>query len=317
MAMWVLDSCVWWKNEHAPRSPTWPSLLCWRATPAGSPASELALSAPAVSRRLVALERRLSVRRLLNRTTRRLSLTPEGERYAEDGGRLLSEIQQLERGLGAARERPRGLLRVNATFGFGRWHLAPALSDFLLLYPDIEVVLDLTDRPLDLTAHAIDVGIRFGAPPDARVLAPRIVTNRRLICAAPSHVAKHGAPEMPRDLAQHHCIVIRENTAFHAWQLTNGRSVKVRGPMASNHGEEVVEWARAGLGVIFRSEWDVNPDLQQGALVRLLAVWSSTPADIHAVYPKRHHLSATVRVFLDFLTEWFESRMGQAGAAVC
>lgn len=271
-------------------------------------ASELALSPPAVSRRLAALERRLGVR-LLNRTTRRLSLTPEGERYLEEGERLLREIECLERALSASREQPRGPLRINATFGFGRRHLAPAVSDFVRQFPEVEVVLELTDRPLDLTAHAMDIGIRFGEPPDARVLTRRIVANRRLLCASPAHLAAHGTPVSPRDLARHPCIVIRENTAFHTWQLSDGRrieSVKVRGALACNHGEVAVDWALAGHGLILRSEWDVAPYLRTGELVRVLPEWSSTPsADIHAIYPQRHHLSATVRVFLDFLVERF------------
>ncbi len=279
-------------------------------------ASELALSPPAVSRRLAALEQRLGVR-LLNRTTRRLSLTPEGERYLEEGERLLRELEHLERTLSAGRELPRGLLRVNATFGFGRRHLAPAVSDFVRRHPEVEVVLDLTDRPLDLTAHAMDLGIRFGPPPDARVLARRIASNRRLLCASSSYLTAHGTPTEPRDLVRHRCIVIRENTGFHTWALTDGRetvSVKVRGTLSTNFGEIAVDWAKAGHGVILRSEWDVGADLQSGALERVLPPWASPAADIHAVYPQRHHLSATVRAFIDFLVERFEGRPLAAAA---
>ena len=273
-------------------------------------APELGLSPPAVSRRLAALEQRLGVR-LLNRTTRRLSLTPEGERYLEEGGRILREIEQLEHTLTASREQPHGLLRINATFGFGRRHLAPAVSDFVRRFADVEVILELTDRPLDLTAHAMDIGIRFGEPPDARVLARRIAANRRLLCASPAYLAAHGEPTSPRELAQHQCIVIRENTAFHTWRLGDGRqteTVKVRGALACNHGEVAVDWALAGHGLILRSEWDVAPYLRSGALRRVLPAWSDPSADIHAIYPQRHHLSATVRVFLDFLADRFEGQ---------
>jgi len=273
-------------------------------------AQQLDVTPPAVSRRLAALEQRLGVR-LLNRTTRRLSLTPEGERYLEDGQQILREIEQLERTLGASRDTPRGLLRLNATFGFGRRHLGPAISEFARHHPEIEVILQLTDRPLDLTEHAIDIGIRIGVPPDARVLARRIADNRRLPCAAPAYLAARGIPATPRELQAHDCIVIRENsTAFNHWQLTDGQqqlTVKVRGPLATNHGEVAVDWALAGHGVILRSEWDIAADLEHGRLQRILVPWIGVGADIHAVYPPRHHLSAKVRVFIDFLAERFAS----------
>ena len=279
-------------------------------------AQALGVTPPAVSRRLAALEKRLGVR-LLNRTTRRLSLTPEGERYLEDGEQILRDIESLERSLAASRATPRGLLRINATFGFGRRHLAPLVSQFAKSWPDVEIVLQLTDRPLDLTEHAMDIGIRFGAPPDARVLARKIASNRRLLCAAPAYLAQHGHPAQPRDLLNHACIVIRENNAaFNNWQLTDGKQqtmVKVRGPLSTNHGEIAVDWALAGHGIVLRSEWDVAAYLRAGQLVRVLDPWIGNSADIHAIYPQRHHLSATVRVFLDFLAEHFaDTRIGEA-----
>ena len=279
-------------------------------------AQALGVTPPAVSRRLAALEKRLGVR-LLNRTTRRLSLTPEGERYLEDGEQILRDIESLERSLAASRATPRGLLRVNATFGFGRRHLAPLVSQYAKSWPDVEIVLQLTDRPLDLTEHAMDIGIRFGAPPDARILARKIASNRRLLCAAPAYLAQHGHPAQPRDLLNHACIVIRENNAaFNNWQLTDGKQqimVKVRGPLSTNHGEIAVDWALAGHGIILRSEWDVAAYLRAGQLVRVFDPWIGNSADIHAIYPQRHHLSATVRVFLDFLAEHFaDTRIDEA-----
>ena len=279
-------------------------------------AQALGVTPPAVSRRLAALEKRLGVR-LLNRTTRRLSLTPEGERYLEDGEQILRDIESLERSLAASRATPRGMLRINATFGFGRRHLAPLVSQFAKSWPDVEIVLQLTDRPLDLTEHAMDIGIRFGAPPDARILARKIASNRRLLCAAPAYLDRHGHPAQPRDLLNHACIVIRENNAaFNNWQLTDGKQqtmVKVRGPLSTNHGEIAVDWALAGHGIVLRSEWDVAAYLRAGRLLRVLDPWVGNSADIHAIYPQRHHLSATVRVFLDFLAEHFaETRIDEA-----
>lgn len=270
--------------------------------------AELGVTPPAVSRRLAALESRLGVR-LLNRTTRRQSLTPEGERYLDEGGRILADIEQLEQGLAAGRDSVRGSLRINATFGFGRRHLAPAIADFARLHPDVEIILQLTDRPLDLTETAMDLGIRFGPPPDARVLARPIAGNRRLLCAAPGYLAEAGTPAQVQDLASHRCIVIRENTrAFNTWVLSDGQrqlSVKVRGVLSSNHGEVAVDWALAGHGIVLRSEWDVAGYLRSGQLCRVLSPWVGAAADIHVVYPQRHHLSLQVKVFIDFLVERF------------
>ncbi len=278
----------------------WPSLA--------AAAQELGVTPPAVSRRLAQLEARLGVR-LLNRTTRRLSLTAEGEHYVEVGGRILRDMEALERSLGAGNAVPHGLLRIHATFGFGRRHLAPAVSDFHGLYPAVEVVLHLSDRPLDLATHAMDISIHFGAPPDRRVLARKIATNRRLLCAAPSYLARRPPPIIPRDLQIHDCIVIRENnSAYNNWQLTDGvhqEMVKVRGPLSTNMGEIAVDWALAGHGIVLRSEWDVAPYLRAGELHRVLPQWEGALSDIHAIYPQRHQLSSKVRVFLDFLSERF------------
>ena len=293
--------------------------LAFFSTVARSPslaaaAQELGVTPPAVSRRLAQLESRLGVR-LLNRTTRRLSLTAEGERYVEDGGRILRDMEALERSLGASNDVPHGLLRIHATFGFGRRHLAPAVSDFHGLYPSVEVVLHLSDRPLDLATHAMDISIQFGTPPDRRVLARKIATNRRLLCAATSYLARRAPLGIPRDLQSHDCIVIRENNnAYNNWQLTDGEHqemVKVRGPLSTNMGEIAVDWALAGHGIVLRSEWDVATYLRAGELQRVLPLWEGMPSDIHAIYPQRHQLSSKVRVFLDFLSERFAEQLGR------
>lgn len=271
-------------------------------------AQAMGITSPNVSRRLAALEQRLGLR-LMHRTTRRLSLTAEGERYLQEGEQILRDLEGLEESLLADRDTPKGLLKVNATFGFGRRHLAPAISDFALQHPEVELILTLTDRPLDLTEHGLDVGIQFGTPPDARVQARRIASNRRLLCASPAYLAAMGEPATPQDLARHRCIVIRENTTvFNNWTLADGTdkvTVKVHGPLSANHGEVAVDWALAGHGIVLRSEWDVAGDLRAGRLQRVLAPWVGDEADIHAVYPLRHHMSARVRAFLDFLSARF------------
>lgn len=291
-----------------------------RAPSLAAAAQELGVSPPAVSRRLAALEQRLGVT-LLHRTTRRLSLSAEGERYLEEGEAILREIERLERTLTGSREEPRGLLRINATFGFGRRHLAPAIAEFSARYPEVEVILQLTDRPLDLAEHAIDVGIRFGAPADGRLVVRPLAANRRLLCAAPAYVAAHGEPLTPQDLLMHDCIVIRENdAAFNRWQLSQQdegsvtQTVKVKGRLSSNHGEVAVEWALAGRGIVLRSEWDVSGYLRRGELLRLLPQWVGTGADICAVFAPAQRLSPKVRVLVDFLAERL-APLRQEGAA--
>ena len=165
-------------------------------------ARELNLTPPAVSRRLTQMEERLGVR-LLNRTTRRISLTNEGEIYFENASRILKEIEEMEQQVARSRTTPKGLLRVNAPFGFGRTYIAPAISDFARKFPDIEVQLHLTDRPIHLPNDAIDVSIHFGQVPDSRLIAKKIAANRRLLCASPRYLAHAGAPLTPRELTLH------------------------------------------------------------------------------------------------------------------
>ena len=272
-------------------------------------AQELGVTPPAVSRRLATLERRLGVR-LLNRTTRSLGATPEGERYLDQARRILDDIGELERELAGSRSEPQGLLRVNTSFGFGRRLIAPLVSDFVRRHPKVEIQLQLTDRIPPLTDAAFDVSIRFGRPPDSRLYARRLLTNHRVLCAAPAYLDAHAPIETPKDLARHACIVIRENeAAYGSWQLfaadddKRRETVKVGGALSSNDGETAVKWALAGHGVLLRSLWDIAGELAAGRLRRVLPGWQSAPADVYALYPERMHLSAKVRAFVDFLGE--------------
>jgi DNA-binding transcriptional LysR family regulator len=267
-------------------------------------ARDIGVTPPAVSARLAQMERRLGVR-LLNRTTRRLSMTHEGEQYLTTGSKLLSALQELDRTISSSRATPKGLLRVNATFGFGRRHIAPAIAAFHRQYPDVEVQLELTDRPLNLAEAAFDVGVRFGEIPDSRLIARKVATNRRMVCASPIYVRAKGEPDTPRDLQRHQCIVLRENdTAYGTWHFSKGKrheTVKVHGVLSSNDGEATLVWALDGQGILMRSEWDATTYLQSGRLKQLLLDWSLPPADIYAVYPERLNLTAKVTAFVEFL----------------
>jgi DNA-binding transcriptional LysR family regulator len=270
-------------------------------------ARELGVTPPAVSKRLAQLEKRLGVR-LMNRTTRRLSLTPEGELYLANGSRILDELQELEQLVTRSRAEPAGLLRVNASFGFGRARIAPAISDFVARFPMMKIQLHLTDRPMSLQEEGFDLGIRFGEVPDARVNARLLMKNRRIVCASPEYVKRHGTPLLPHDLTRHACIVLRENeSAYGTWHFSRGKrveTVKVDGPLASNDGSAVLHWALEGRGVVVRSEWEIGEYLERGALVPLLVDWALPGADIHAIYLERNQLSVKLRTFVDFLGEY-------------
>jgi LysR family transcriptional regulator, transcriptional activator for dmlA len=282
-------------------------------------AAELRLTTPAISKRLAQLELRLGVR-LVNRTTRRMSLTPEGEIYLAQARRILADIDDLERQLASSSARPQGLLRVNTTLGFGRAHIAPLVSEFVRRHPQVELQLQLTPDPPALSDDAFDVCVRFGEPPDARVIARRIAPNRRLLCASPAYLERAGTPRAPADLARHNCICIRQGyDAFGTWKLRQGRrteSVKVRGNLSTNDGEIAVRWALDGHGIILRSEWDVSRYLRSGRLVQVLDAYQTPGADIHAVYPQHHQTAARVRAFVDFLAAHFAKPSTRAASRV-
>lgn len=271
-------------------------------------ARELDVTLPAVSKRLSQMEARLGVQ-LLHRTTRRIGLTAEGEVYLSHARRILAEIDDMEQLVSSAVGAPKGLLRVNATLGFGRSHIAPLISVFVKHHPEVQVQLQLTVNPPPLTEDAFDICIRFGEPPDARVIARRIAPNRRLLCAAPAYLAQHGMPKVPADLTHHNCIGIRQgDEAYGIWRLSAGKraeTVKVRGNLATNDGEIAVNWALAGHGILMRAEWDIAKYLKSGRLVQVLENWQTPPADIYAVSPQRHQTAARVRTFVDFLVTAF------------
>lgn len=269
-------------------------------------ARELNVTTPAISKRLSSMEARLGVQ-LMHRTTRRMSLTPEGELYLAHARRILADIDDMEQQVSSALAAPKGLLRVNATLGFGRSHIAPLISQFAKRYPEVQVQLQLTVNPPPLSEDAFDVCIRFGEPPDARVMARRIASNRRLICAAPVYLAKHGTPKVPSDLAQHNCLGIRQgDEAYGIWHFQIGKrteTVKVRGSLSTNDGEIAVSWALAGHGILMRAEWDIAKYLRSGRLRQVLENAHTPPADIYAVYPVRHQTAARVQAFVAFVAD--------------
>ncbi len=271
-------------------------------------ARELGLTPPAVTKRLMMLEQRLGVR-LVNRTTRRFSLTSEGESYLAQATQILDRIRDMEELVSSGRATPKGLLRVNATPGFGRTRIAPLVSRFAHDHPDVEVELQLTDRPISLVEEAYDLAIRFGELPDTRLSARKLMSNRRFLCASPAYLKKAGEPLTLEELHRHRCILHRQNDdVYGTWRLEKGKKielVKVRGAVSSNDGDVVMNWALEGHGIVQRSEWDAAKYLASGRLKEVMPGYTLPSANLYVYYLSRRNLPAKIRSFVDFLVAEF------------
>lgn len=272
-------------------------------------ARELGVSKAVVSKRIGLLEQALRVR-LLHRTTRRLSLTEQGEVVHQHALRVLDEVDHMSEAIGNHRVEPKGLLRLCASSGFGRNHVAPALSALALRYPQLEIQFELLDRPVDVLGEGFVLDIRVGAVHEPDLISRRIASNHRVLCAAPSYLERVGTPQDLQELTHHRCIVIRERDQdFGRWTLAGPQgleTVRVRGPLSANNGEVVRHWALQGHGIILRSIWDVGPAIARGELVHVLPAYAQE-AHVQAVYPTRLSQSARLRVCVEFLEDWFRS----------
>jgi DNA-binding transcriptional LysR family regulator len=273
-------------------------------------ARELGVTPPAVTKRLSLMEQRLGVR-LVNRTTRRISLTNEGESYLAQASHILHQIRDMEESVASGRAAPKGLLRVNATPGFGRTRIAPIVSRFAHAYPDVEVELHLTDRPISLVEEAYDLAIRFGELPDTRLAARKLMANKRFLCASPAYLKKAGEPHTPAELHRHRCILHRQNDdVYGTWRLQKGKTeelVKVRGAVSSNDGDIVMHWALSGHGIVQRSEWDAAKYLASGRLKQVMRDYTLPDADLYLYYLSRNNQPAKVRAFIDFIAAEFDA----------
>jgi DNA-binding transcriptional LysR family regulator len=272
-------------------------------------ARALDITPPAASKRLAQMEQRLGLQ-LVHRTTRSISLTSEGETYLRHATRILADIREMEDEVSSGRAAPRGLLRVNATLGFGRTTIAPLISQFVKRYPDVEVQVEVTDRPVDLVDSGFDLAIRFGALPDRRLNARRIMSNRRFLCASPKYLERYGTPETLADLARHRCIIHRQNDdAYGIWRFVRNdhtEVVKVHGSLSSNDGDIVLGWALDGHGILIRSEWDAAKYLESGRLRIVLPEFELPRADLFVYYAGRANQPVRTRAFIDFLVEHFK-----------
>jgi LysR family transcriptional activator of dmlA len=269
-------------------------------------ATELGVSNALVSKRIAVLERTLQVR-LLHRTTRRVSLTEHGSIVHQWAQRILEDVMQLEQAISSKGSAPRGLLRLCTSSGFGRNLVAPAMSVLARQYPELDIQLELLDRPVDLIAEGFHLDIRVGQVQETHLIVRRIAGNARILCASPAYLQSHGRPQKLSDLAKHNCIVIRERDQdFGRWKLSGPdgpETVRVSGPLSTNNGELVHQWAIDSHGIILRSTWDVGASIATGRLVRVLPAYSQE-ADVWAIYPTRLEMSAGVRVCVQFLEGW-------------
>ena len=270
-------------------------------------ARDLGLSPALVSRRLSGLEARLGVR-LINRTTRSLHMTDEGAAYYETSTRVLAEIEEADAAVSAGRAEPRGILRVALPASFGNQHVAPLVPRFAARYPDVQIALSLSDRTVNVVEEGFDLAVRIADLADSSLAARKLAPNRRVVCASPAYLQRHGAPRTPEDLAQHNCLTTTDFAMNWDYRGPDGKagSARVTGRYACDNWEVLREWAVAGLGVALKSTWDVRRHLEDGSLVSLLPGYTfARDVAIYAVYPHRRHLPAKTRAFIEFLAESF------------
>lgn len=268
-------------------------------------ARDLGATPSAMSKQISALEDRLGAR-LLNRTTRRLSLTETGEALFERARPALGALAEAEEAVVALNAAPRGRLRVNMPASFGEAHVAPVLPGFMQRYPDVSLEVTQTDRFVDLVAEGVDVAIRVAELKDSSLIARRLAPLRRLICAAPAYLAQHGTPAHPRELTGHNCLTFVERTHHIDWTFEEGgkrQTVTVAGTLQTNSVRTLVGAAVDGLGIANLSNYRIVEELKSGALVPLLEDYERPPSSVYAVYPASRHLSPTVRAFIDYLVE--------------
>ncbi len=271
-------------------------------------ADRLSLSTSAASRHVADLESHLQTR-LLNRTTRRVSLTESGRAFYERSVQLLADLAEAEQEASSAAVVPRGTIRLTTSVNFGVRHVAPAIAEFLARHPEVRFDVSLADRVVDLVEEGFDLAIRIGPPGADNLVARKLGETRLVPCASPQYLAQHGAPKTPEELARHNCFTYEYVSTRHVWRFRDHagteHAVRVAGSLHSNNGDLLAEAAAQGAGIVFEPAFIVGPEVRAGRLVPLLQDYVTPPVPIYALYPSRKHLSAKVRRFVDFLAERF------------
>ena len=292
--------------DHASEMAAFVRVVDAKGFSAAAPA--LGLTPSAVSKLVSRLETRLGVR-LLQRTTRALHLTEEGEAFFEQARRIVDEIETLESRIADRRGKPQGLLKVTTSLAFATHQLTPVLAEFLARHPAIQFALLPTDRVVDMVEEGVDIAIRIGRLADTSFMARRIGEDKRVICASPEYLARHGAPRRPEDLLRHQCILARERAYLNRWAFRiegEIREIEVTGRLAVDEGDAQMQLALQGIGIVRLTRLTVAQAVRAGRLVSLLPDFSAEQAlPINAVYPHRRHLAPKVPAFVDFLIEKF------------
>ena len=261
--------------------------------------------APAViGRRIDALERRLGVKLLL-RTTRRIALTHEGSAFLEDCQRLLADWANAEASVSAGGVKASGHLRITSPAGFGRRHVAPLVPRFLALHPEVSLSLNLSDRVVDITAEGFDCAVRVGDLPDSSLVSVRLADNRRMCVATPGYLKRAGTPMHPGELARHECLALSSDASqTRGWAFEVDGAVihlRPRGRLDCTDGQVLHAWCSAGLGIAWRSAWEVEQELSDGRLASVLDAFAAPPNGVYAVFPHARHLALRIRLWIDFL----------------
>ena len=266
-------------------------------------ARELGMTKSTVSKQIGRLEDRLGLR-LLNRSTRQLSLTEAGAAFYQGCRQMVAEAEQAEQAVSFLAEAPRGTLFVSAPVSFGTLHILPGLPDFLRRYPELRVEVTLNDRIVDLIEEGFDIGVRIGKLEDSALISRRLAPSRRVLIAAPDYLARHGLPGGLEDLAHHECLIYAYQVEGALWRLTGpggNREVKVAGRLRANNGEALLAAAVGGAGIAFLPTFICGDALRDGRLVRILPGWADDESAVNVICPPGRNLLPKVRVFIDDL----------------
>jgi DNA-binding transcriptional LysR family regulator len=281
-------------------------------------AERLGLSTSATSRHVAELETHLQTR-LLNRTTRRVSLTESGRAFHERAVQLLADLDEAEQEAASAAVEPRGVIRLTTAVNFGARHVAPAIAAFLARHREVKFDVSLSDRVVDLVEEGFDLAIRIGTAGPHNVVARKLGETRIVPCASPDYLKARGTPRAPEDLEAHNCFTYEYALARNVWpfRLPGGgeRPLRVSGNLHSNNSDLLAEAAARGAGIVIAPAFVVGPEIRAGRLLPLLQEFAPPPLPIYAVYPSRKHLSAKVRRFVDFLVEHFAGAQDWSAAA--
>ena len=267
----------------------------------------LELSPSAVSKLISRMESRLGVR-LLNRTTRTLSLTEGGQVYFQRCIEIIQDVELAEDALSGFGQVPKGILRINSSAGFARHQLIPQLSEFQAMYPQIDIELQLSGVSVDLIGERVDVAIRLGSLEDTSLVARKLGESQRIVCASPAYLEKYGQPQTPDELKQHHCLRLSTSDSFNHWHFNRQSTsdvIDIEHGFVTDNVEALHEYARMGGGIARLSSFMVAGDIEAGRLVPLLRHYDIDKQQIHVLYTHRKYLPAKIRVFVDFLLQKF------------